>query len=136
MWTFRGLLTPDDLAELDNIGNPTLISTLTCYTSYFVSPYSDTVAHRWMNGYREDTFGNPIPGTANGAVAIHGAATLSDYAENGTVARSAMNALLDGATLGEAVERARLWALGRGYTDQVVNWTLLGDPTLMLPAAD
>ena len=78
---------------------PTLISTLTCYTSYFVSPHSDTVAHRWMNGYREDTFGNPIPGTANGAVAIHGAATLSDYAENGTVARSAMNALLGDPTL-------------------------------------
>jgi len=135
MWTFRGLLTPKDLAELDNIGNPTLISTLTCYTSYFVSPFSDTVAHRWMNGYREDTFGNPIPGTPNGAVAIHGAATLSDYAENGTVARSAMSALLDGATLGEAVERARLRALGRGYTDQVVNWTLLGDPTLSLPEA-
>ena len=78
-WTFQGLLFPSDIDELLNEGNPTLIGTMTCYTTYFVSPYNDTVAHRWMNGYREDAQGNPIPKVPNGAVAVHGAATLSNY---------------------------------------------------------
>jgi len=132
MWTFQGLLSPDDLADLDNVGRPTLISTMTCYTSYFVSPRNDTVAHRWMNGYGEDAFGQPVSGRANGAVAIHGAATLSNYDQNERVAREVLNQQLDGATLGQAIERARDRAALLGLDDQVINWTLLGDPTLKL----
>jgi len=132
MWTFQGLLTPDDLAELDNEGRPTLIGTMTCYTSYFVSPNSDTVAHRWMNGYREDAFGNPVPGSTNGAVAIHGAATLSAYDENGKVAHDVLHFQLQGDTLGQAVRKAAVRARQQGLEDQVINWTLLGDPTLRM----
>jgi len=132
MWTFQGLLKPDDLAGLDNVGKPTLITTMTCYTSYFVSPHNDTVAHRWMNGFRLDSAGQPIPGAANGAVAVHGAATLSDYGDNERVARDVLNAQLDGKTLGQAVQRARQRARALGFDDQVVNWTLLGDPTLKM----
>ena len=136
MWTFQGLLTPDDLTELDNVGKPTMITTMTCYTSYFVSPNSDTVAHRWMNGYREDAFGQPIPGVANGAVAIHGAATLSSYDQNERVSRDVLNQQLQGATLGEAIQVARDRARMLNMHDQVINWTLLGDPTLRLEASD
>ena len=84
MWSFQGMVTPDDLTDLHNEGKPTMIGTMTCYTSYFVSPAGDSVAHRWMNGYRENAAGNRIPGVANGAAAIHGAATLSDYGANET----------------------------------------------------
>jgi len=130
MWTFQGLLTPDDLKDLYNEGNPTLIGTLTCYTTYFVSPFSDTVAHRWMNGYREDAAGNAIEGVPNGAVAIHGAATLSNYAQNELIARRVLEAQLQGDTLGAAVQSARVYAADQGLSDQVLNWILLGDPTL------
>jgi len=132
MWTFQGLLVPDDLNNLYNEGAPTLIGTMTCYTSYFVSPYSDTVAHRWMNGYREDGLGNPIPGVANGAVAVHGAATLSNYDENGRFAGDVLDFQLAGNTLGQAVFLARQEAASRGMADLVINWTLLGDPTLRI----
>ena len=136
MWTFQGLLSPDDLTDLDNVGKPTMITTMTCYTSYFVSPNSDTVAHRWMNGYREDAFGQQVPGVANGAVAIHGAATLSSYDQNERVSRDVLNQQLSGATLGEAIQVARERARMLNMHDQVVNWTLLGDPTLRLEAHD
>ena len=130
MWTFDGLLVPNDLAGLDNFGLPTMISTSTCYTSYFVSPYSETVAHRWMNGYDEDAQGNPIAGAQNGAVAIHGAATLSNYRQNEFVVSRVQQYQLEGMTLGQAVLQARRDASDRGLDDQVINWGLLGDPTL------
>jgi hypothetical protein len=130
MWTFDGLLVPNDLAGLDNYGVPTMISTSTCYTSYFVSPFSETVAHRWMNGYDEDAQGNPIPGAQNGAVAIHGAATLSNYRQNEFVVSKVQGYQLEGMTLGQAVLQARRDAAERGLDDQVINWGLLGDPTL------
>lgn len=132
MWTFQGLLTPDDLKDLYNEGNPTLIGTLTCYTSYFVSPYSDSVAHRWMNGYREGATGARIEGVPNGSVAIHGAATLSRYTQNEMYARTVLEAQLQGMTLGQAVEAGRRAARDRAMPDLVINWTLLGDPTLSL----
>ena len=132
MWTFQGLLSPEDIADLYNEGNPTLIGTLTCYTTYFVSPFSDTVAHRWMNGYREDAAGDEIAGVPNGAVAIHGAATLSKYSQNEWVARRVLEKQLEGKTLGQAVHEVRSDAAANGLTDQVINWMLLGDPTLRL----
>lgn len=130
MWTFDGLLVPNDLAGLDNFGLPTMISTSTCYTSYFVSPYSETVAHRWMNGYDEDAQGNPIPGAQNGAVAIHGATTLSNYRQNEFVVSRVQEYQLQGMTLGQAVLQARRDASDQGLDNQVINWGLLGDPTL------
>jgi len=132
VWTFQGLLSPNDLADLNNEGLPTLITTMTCYTSYFVSPRSDTVAHRWMNGYGVDDFGNPIAGRANGAVGVHGASTLSSYLFNERFARDVVSHQLDGKTLGQAIEAARRRAQLRGMDDQVINWTLLGDPTLRM----
>jgi len=39
---------------------------------------------------------------------------------------------LNGMTLGEAVLAARAEARQRGINDLVVNWTLLGDPTVRL----
>ena len=128
----QALLLPTDLDELHNEGKPTLIGTLTCYTSYFVSPFNDTVAHRWMNGYREDPQGNQIPGVANGAVAIHGASTLSNYAQNEVFAKKVLEYQLEGATLGEAVRIAREEASEQGIDDLVINWILLGDPTLRM----
>jgi hypothetical protein len=131
-WTFQGLVMPNDIAELWNDGSPTLISTSTCYTSYFVSPFNDTVAHRWMNGFRLDANDQPIAGTPNGAVAIHGASTLSNYAQNEFLVGTTKEYMLAGETLGEAIRRSRQEGASLGLDDQVTNWILLGDPTLQL----
>jgi len=132
VWSFQGFLFPSDLSQLNNDGFPTLIGTMACYTSYFSSPSNDTVAHRWMNGFRLDRSGQPVPGAPNGAVAVHGAATLSNYAQNEVFASAVVAYQLNGMTLGEAVLAARAEARQRGINDLVVNWTLLGDPTVRL----
>jgi hypothetical protein len=136
VWSFQGFLFPSDLSDLYNDGFPTLIGTMACYTSYFSSPSNDTVAHRWMNGFRLDRFGQPVPGAPNGAVAVHGAATLSNYAQNEVFASEVVSRQLEGLTLGQSVLAARIEAQQRGITDLVVNWTLLGDPTIALGAND
>jgi len=116
-----------------NEGLPTLVTTLTCYTTYFVSPHTNTLAHRLMAGYRVDEGGSRVGGVANGAVAVHGAATLSGYSDNEQLARTAMEHQIDdGDTLGEAIRQARQAAAGAGHHDTAVNWTLLGDPTLTI----
>jgi len=73
---------------------------------------------------------------ANGAAAIHSAATLSDYAGNEAFMQAVLDAQLRGATVGQAVETARRQAQALGNDDHVVNWTLLGDPTLKLSEAE
>lgn len=132
LWSFEGILRPSDVAALNNEGMPTMISTLACYTTYFASPNSNTLAHRLMNGYRIDSAGNPVSGVTNGAVAIHGAATLSNLAQNEVFMREVLDAKLSGMTLGESVLQARQMAAQRRINDLVVNWILLGDPTLRL----
>jgi hypothetical protein len=132
LWSFQGILRPNDVADLNNVGLPTLVSTLACYTTYFVSPFSNTLAHRLMNGLQIDADGNPISGIANGAVAIHGAGTLSNLAQNEVFMRRVLTAQQAGYTLGQAVLMARQEAAANGINDLVVNWTLLGDPTLRL----
>jgi len=126
-WTFQGLLHPRHVAQMDNEGRPTLIMTLTCYTSYFVSPYADTLANRLLNGYRVDAGGNRVAAAANGAVAVHGAATLSSFINNEAVAAEVLTRqLVDGDTLGEAIRKVRHGKAGAAAG----SWTLLGDPTL------
>jgi len=131
LWSFQGILTSGDVAELGNQGLPTLIGTAACYTSYFASPFSETLAHRLMNGLEIDASGAPVAAT-NGAVAVHGAATLSSYLQNEVFMRSVLEALVAGDTLGEAIQRARVQAADWRMDDLVTNWTLLGDPTLRL----
>jgi len=128
----RGLLKAPDVAQMDNAGRPTLLSTLTCYTSYFVSTRTDTLAHWLMKGRVVDDAGEPVPGR-NGAVAVHGAATLSSYSDNEKLARTALShQMADGDTLGEAILKARRAAAAAGRTATAKNWTLLGDPTLTI----
>lgn len=125
-------LRPDDLRDLFNDGKPTMINTLTCYTSYFVSPTGESVAHRWMNGYRLDAGGQPIPGVANGAAALHGAGTFSNYSDNEIFAGTVLREQFAGKTVGQAIQAARVEARQRVMADLMVNWILLGDPTLRL----
>ena len=72
-WSRSGILNARDIDDLLNQTTPTLIGTLTCYTSYFVSPHTNTLSHRLLNGSDD---------IVNGAIAVHGASSLSSYASN------------------------------------------------------
>ena len=128
IWSFQGILRPSDVANLNNHGVPTLVGTMACYTTYFSSPFSNTLAHRLMNGLGADG----ESADRNGAVAIHGAATLSSMTHNEAFMRDVLVEQMAGRTLGEAIQIARANAARRGHGDLVINWTLLGDPTLQL----
>ncbi|MEM9181959.1 MAG: C25 family cysteine peptidase [Pseudomonadota bacterium] len=122
MWAFEGLLTPSLASTLSNAGEPTLIMPLTCYTTYFVDPSSNTLAYALLNGGDW------------GAAAVHGAATLSIYGDNEALgSRIVDDMLLNGFTLGQAINAAKR-DLSREnfsrYRPVIINWALLGDPTL------
>ncbi len=119
MWTFQGLLNTNVARSLANAGEPTLVGTMSCYTSYFTSPSTDTIAHQLLlSGDR-------------GAAAIHGATTLSGYTSNEAFLQRATGAMMSGKSVGEGVQMARQ-ALQGSYQDVVTNWALLGDPSLFV----
>jgi hypothetical protein len=104
---------------MTNAGLPTLITPLSCYTTYFVSDSTDTLGHHLLfDGDR-------------GAVAIHGATAISSVAQNEVIAEKILKNLVHGGMdLGEAILRAKQ-ELNPGH-DTVTNWQLNGDPTLRL----
>ncbi len=122
LWAFEGLLTPTMANSLSNAGEPTLMMPLTCYTTYFVDPSSDTLAYTLLNG------------GDRGAVAVHGAATLSIFGDNEALgSRIVDDMLLNGLTLGQAVNAAKRDLSQQNfsrYRPVIINWALLGDPTL------
>ena len=65
----------------------------------------------------------------NGFVAIYGAATLSNFKQNGASAKKVTEHLLKGETIGEAVLNSKR-ELGVQYMDIIRNSNLLGDVTL------
>ncbi|MBL4660193.1 MAG: hypothetical protein JKY19_07540 [Alcanivoracaceae bacterium] len=126
-WSTARILSASDISELDNSGNPTVIFALACYTNYFVSPYTDSLSNRLLNASTDAT-GQVIPGIYNGAAGIHGAITLSDYAQNEIIAKIIVERQLLGDSLGEAI----LFARNNIELEVRKTWTLLGDPTLKL----
>jgi len=116
-WTRDGLLDYQTARALENHGRPTLVSTITCYTSYFVSPSTNTIGHQLLlNG-------------DNGAALIHGAATLSGFAQNEAILSRVTASMARGESTGKAVLEARQ-TLGSGFGPVIRNWSLLGDPAL------
>jgi hypothetical protein len=65
----------------------------------------------------------------NGFVAIYGAATLSQFKQNGAAITKVIAYLQKGKTLGEAVRQTKE-DLGTGYIDIIRNSNILGDVTL------
>ena len=126
-WSSTRILSASDVTELDNSGKPSIIFALACYTNYFVSPFTDSLSNRLLNASL-DANGQVMPGVYNGAAGIHGAITLSDYAQNEIIAKIIVERQLLGDTLGEAI----LFARNNIGLEVRKTWTLLGDPTLKL----
>ncbi|MBE9550047.1 MAG: hypothetical protein IMF09_11625 [Proteobacteria bacterium] len=118
-WSFEGLLKMDDIVNIQNEGSPHIALPLACYTTYADGVSVNSMAHQMMAA------GN------NGAVAMFGAATLSDIGANSASASGVITQLLAGKTLGEAVLNTKV-SLGKSYDDIIKNSNLLGDVTLRL----
>ena len=118
-WTNNGLLSYQHVASMTNAGMPTLVTPLSCYTTYFVSDSTDTLGHHLLfDGDR-------------GAVAIHGATVVSSVVQNEVIAEKIVKNLVHGGMdLGEAILKAKQ-ELNPGH-DTVTSWQLNGDPTLRL----
>ena len=121
-WTFQNLFTPTVAGRLRNRSRPTQVITLTCYTTYFVSPGTDTLAHQLLASHD------------GGAVVVHGASTLSSYSRNEAIAAATLQHQLVGAeTIGTAIRQARsslMASAPQAFRAVAINRTLLGDPTL------
>ena len=126
-WSQARILSATDIVDLDNSGLPTVVLALACYTNYFVSPYTDSLSNRLLNSTL-DANGQVVEGVYTGAAAIHGAITLSDYAQNEIISKLILERQLLGDTLGDAI----LYARNNISNEVRATWTLLGDPTLQI----
>jgi len=119
-WSFNGLFTGPDAANLNNVGKPTIVTQWGCWNAYHVSPNEDSMGHRFlMEGDR-------------GAVAVMGASTLTNADSERRLARKVFARLANGQRLGDAIVHAKL-AYARDNPedlDVLLGWTLLGFPEL------
>lgn len=117
-WGFQGVVDTQFIKELENHNNPVIVMPLACYTSNYESLGTNSLAHQWL-----------FAGT-QGAAAVHGAAMLGEYRENGIFAERVLKHSRTVKSLGEAILQAKLQM--SSANEMLHNWTLLGDPTLLL----
>ncbi len=121
-WSFDGLFSADDATDLGNAGMPTVVAQWGCWTTYYVSPYHETLAHKLLlSGDR-------------GAAAVLGATTLTEARSERALSLEIFDRLFEpGRTLGEVILEAKQ-ALAASedpaVLDVLLGWNLLGDPTL------
>jgi len=121
-WSFNGLFTGPDAANLQNAGKPTVVTQWGCWNAYYVSPNEDSMGHRFMmEGDR-------------GAVAVMGASTLTDANNERVLARLVFERLANGERLGDAVTNAKQEYAQEnpGDLDVLLGWTVLGMPELFI----
>ncbi len=123
IWTFDGLLDGADVDALENVGMPTVVTQWGCWNTYYVSPYDDTLGHRFM--LNDD----------RGAASVLGASTLTEAAAERILAMEVFERLLtQGTTMGEAILQAKQ-QYAQTHPDQldvILGWTQLGDPALVV----
>ncbi len=119
-WAYQNLFNTQDVVQLTNINHPFLLSPLSCYTTYYENPSTNTLAHQMLFSGQ------------NAAVAIHGAMVLSQYLSNQNMATTTLKDMIERqSTLGEAIMRAKI-DLYHAIDDNILNWSLLGDPAITL----
>ncbi len=121
-WSFDGLFTGFDAANLQNSGKPTIVTQWGCWNTYHVNPNEDSMGHQFlMTGDR-------------GAVAVMGATTLTSAHHERLLADLVYKELASGLTLGEAITKAKA-ELAKSMPDALdvlLGWNLLGSPELTL----
>ena len=112
----------DDAVTLENVGQPTVVTQWGCWTTYYVSPQSETLAHKLLlSGDR-------------GAAAVLGATTLTEARSERALSLGVFRRLfVPGATIGQVILEAKRELAAQGnpaVIDVLIGWNLLGDPTL------
>ncbi len=116
-WAYQGIIKSQHISDFNNSNNPTLLSPLSCYTTYYQSPSINTLAHQWL-------FSGEY-----GAVAIHGAMVLGFYQSNQRMNVTVLEQMYNqGQTLGKAILTSKQQL--QPNDDLRINWNLLGDPSL------
>jgi hypothetical protein len=124
VWSDQSLLRNADVASLEGTGEETVLFSWTCETQWFVAE-GRTISEELLL----------VPN--GGTVASVGPTGISDPALQVNLARRVYDYFLAGASLGEAVRRAKAEALlaDPGLAPVVHGFGLLGDPALTLPRA-
>jgi hypothetical protein len=122
-WSFQGLLNNLDVAQLNNVDRPTVITQWGCWNTYFVAPTEDSLGHTFMlNGDR-------------GAASVVGASTLTEASAERDLADLLLARLIvPGTRIGDAIlDAKRVFALSNPQQlDVILGWTQLGDPALIV----
>lgn len=130
LWTFSGLFDRDVAALLQVGDRPTVVTQWGCWNTYHVAPESDTMAHGFLFGD-----GDEENGTAGSAAAVLGASGLTQAWEEAALAREfSLNLRESGTTLGDALIRAKQSLMDQhpGDLGVIYNWSLLGDPAMVV----
>lgn len=118
-WTFDPLFRATDVATLAANANQPLVLQFGCWTTYYVSPQANTMAHRLLLT------------PARGAAAVFGAAVLMDQASHDRMAAALAPVLIPGQRLGDAIQLARE-KLPIELREAQLGTVLLGDPAMPL----
>ncbi len=120
MNSWHGIFTNDDVKELNNQENPSLVIAMTCLIGYFQNPNLDSLAESLL---KHDQ---------GGAIAVWSSSSLTEPGEQALMNAELYRLLFDTdnkLTLGEVTARAKA-AIKNG--DIRRTWILLGDPTMRL----
>lgn len=122
-WTFDGLLSSSDVANMSN-EEPIVVTQWGCWNTYYVDPRYATMAHKYL-----------LSSDVSGAAAVMGATTVTSAGHERKLGDLLMPRLVaPGKTVGEAMVEAKqeLGATAPGMLDVLLGWTLLGDPSIVI----
>ncbi|TVQ28776.1 MAG: hypothetical protein EA370_16090 [Wenzhouxiangella sp.] len=125
VWTFDGLFSASDVANLSPTSLPTAVVQWGCWNSYHVAPNHNTMGHRLLLT------------EGRGAAVSVGSSTFSQVRSGRLMGEILMPILADqrGLSIGQAITQAKqeLALQGGDLRDVLLGWTILGDPALTLP---
>jgi len=121
-WSFNGLFTGNDAANLNNVGRPTVVTQWGCWNTYYVDPNEDSMGNRFLTEGEQ------------GAVAVMGATTLTSAAAEQALAKLVFAHLSNGERIGDAITKAKqeYAKTNPNDLDVLLGWTLLGMPDLLV----
>ncbi len=117
------LLTSNDVDTLSNVGLPTVVNQWGCWNAYYVSPFADTLAHRFLIGGE------------HGAAAILGPVSLTRLSSEQLLSNLSFAEMVSaGQSVGQSIVNGKqeLAANHENREDVVLGFTLLGDPAIQI----